>query len=80
LKIPEDAKQEKKPAYVNFKHAVWHHVFYTVIESIVEFSKTGCWFRCGDGVVRWLFPILLILSADYEEQSMSYLSSYASDG
>jgi hypothetical protein len=39
-----------------------------VIKSIIEYSKTGCFFKCGDGVVRWIFPILLILSADYEEQ------------
>jgi hypothetical protein len=66
-------KNEKKVAYINFKHAVWHQAFYTVIESIAKFSKTGCWFRCSDGVTCWLFPIVLILSADYEEQCMSYL-------
>ena len=25
-------------------------------------------FNCADGVLRWIFPIILILSADYEEQ------------
>jgi hypothetical protein len=32
------------------------------------YSKTGYHHKCADDLVRWLFPILLILSADYEEQ------------
>jgi len=44
-----------------------------MIESIIDLSKTGCFFKCGDGVVRWLFTIVLILSADYEEQCVSHI-------
>ncbi|KAH8991781.1 hypothetical protein EDB86DRAFT_3065116 [Lactarius hatsudake] len=42
--------------------------------SIVMHSKTGCWLECGDGVERWLFPIVLILSADYKEQCVMSLT------
>jgi len=44
-----------------------------VIESIIDLLKIGCFFKCGDGAVRWLFPIVLILSADYEEQCASHI-------
>ncbi|KAH8984062.1 hypothetical protein EDB86DRAFT_3066194 [Lactarius hatsudake] len=62
-----------KPAYVNFKRTVWHESFFMIVQSITTHSKTGCWIECGDGVRRWLFPIILILSADYEEQCVMSL-------
>jgi hypothetical protein len=68
LKVSEDPKEEKKKAFVNFKRAVWHSAFHVVLRSILEYSRTGCWLKCGDRIDHWLFPILLILSADYEEQ------------
>lgn len=36
-----------------------------ILESILELEDTGFWF---EEVGFWLFPILLIISADYEEQ------------
>jgi hypothetical protein len=36
----------------------------------------GCFFKCGDGAVRWLFPIVLILSADYEEQCAFHIRTF----
>jgi hypothetical protein len=30
-------------------------------------SKVGNWTICGDGATRWLWPLILILAADYEE-------------
>ncbi|KAJ7742995.1 hypothetical protein B0H14DRAFT_3097190 [Mycena olivaceomarginata] len=50
-----------------FKHAMWHAAFYKLLESIASISKTGVWTTCGDGEKRWLFPCIVILSADYEE-------------
>ena len=52
----------------NFKRVVWHEGFYKLLESIEEYFKTGCWVHCGDGVVRHIYPLILILTADYEEQ------------
>ncbi|KAH9029162.1 hypothetical protein EDB85DRAFT_2147471 [Lactarius pseudohatsudake] len=72
--VKEDPMERKKPAFVNFKRAVWHESFFMIIQSIVTHSKTGCWLECGDGVKRWLFPIVLILSADYEEQCVMSLT------
>jgi len=60
---------------VNFKRVVWHDSFYELLDSIRIHSKTGFHIRCGDGIVRHLFPAILILSADYEEQyGYSYIS------
>ena len=39
-----------------------------LLNSITTHSQTGCWVRCGDGVEHLLYPVVLILSADYEEQ------------
>jgi hypothetical protein len=69
--VSEDPKESGKREFVNFKRDVWHRSFQLVIESIVEYSKTGCWLKCGDGQQRWIFPTILILSADYEEQYVS---------
>lgn len=52
---------------MNFKNAVWHTAFTLFFEKIARYSKTGCWVLCGDKKERWLWPIILILSADYEE-------------
>jgi len=57
-----------KKEYVDLKHVVWHQSFFKLLETIKEYSVVGCWVTCGDGVKRHLFPIVLILSADYEEQ------------
>ncbi|KAH9965573.1 hypothetical protein BJV74DRAFT_799600 [Russula compacta] len=71
--VSEDPKDSKKPDFVNLKRTVWHTAFEHIIQSILELSKTGCWLECGDGIQRWIFPVVLILSADYEEQCMMSL-------
>ena len=68
FKIEEDAAESKKPGYVNFKHVIWHKSWYELLASIHRLSKIGSCVKCADGVVRHIFPIILILSADYEEQ------------
>ncbi|KAH9959379.1 hypothetical protein BGW80DRAFT_1438935 [Lactifluus volemus] len=71
--VKNDPKEDGKPQFVNFKRAVWHESFRVVVQSIVDHSKMGCWLKCGDGIKRWLFPTVLILSADYEEQCVMSL-------
>jgi len=39
-----------------------------LLEAIKEHSRTGYWVRCSDDIERLLYPFILILSADYEEQ------------
>ncbi|KAK7000821.1 hypothetical protein R3P38DRAFT_3327544 [Favolaschia claudopus] len=51
----------------------WHASFYKLLESVARHSKTGIWTLCGDGKERWLFPVILILAADYEEASVMTL-------
>jgi len=53
---------------VTFKNAVWHKSFFKLLESAIKHAEMGYWFECGDAVQRWLWPLILILSADYEEQ------------
>jgi Plavaka transposase len=67
-KIAEDSGETGKKNYVNFKKVVWHEAFRKLLETIATYSKTGYWFDCADAVKQWLFPLILILSADYEEQ------------
>ncbi|ETW76940.1 hypothetical protein HETIRDRAFT_328617 [Heterobasidion irregulare TC 32-1] len=71
--VSEDPAETHKTGFVNFKNAVWHKSFYVLLETIAKSSKIGFWFECADGVRRWLFPLILILSADYEEQCVMAL-------
>jgi Plavaka transposase len=57
-----------KKDYVNFTWVVWHKAFYEILDLIRLYGKTGNMKDCGDNVLQWLWPILLILNADYEEQ------------
>ncbi|KAK6972064.1 hypothetical protein R3P38DRAFT_3336149 [Favolaschia claudopus] len=41
--------------------------FYKLLEYVARHFKTEIWTLCGDGKGRWLFPVILILAADYEE-------------
>ncbi|KAI0027107.1 hypothetical protein K488DRAFT_74803 [Vararia minispora EC-137] len=72
--VSEDPAETGKPGFVNFKRVVWHESFKTIIQPIIEHGRVGHWFKCGDGKQRHLFPIILILSADYEEQSVMALT------
>lgn len=66
--IAEESSESGKKNFVLHKNIVWHEAFRKFLEQLVEYAKSGYWHLCADNVLRWLFPILLILSADYEEQ------------
>jgi hypothetical protein len=66
--VEEDSGETGKTGFVNHKQIVWHESFFLLLETIILYSKTGFHHTCADTIHRWLFPILLILSADYEEQ------------
>jgi hypothetical protein len=68
LKVDEDATEAGKSAWVEFKRIVWHASFEELLRSIQKHTHAGVWIKCGDDVERHLFPIILMLSADYEEQ------------
>jgi len=57
---------------VNLKRVVWHDGFLKLLETIILYAKTGYAHLCSDGIVRWLYAFILLLSADYEEQYICY--------
>jgi len=64
----EDSRESGKKHFVNLKCQVWHLAVFEVIRSIEALTETGYQIQCGDGVEHNIFPHILILSADYEEQ------------
>ena len=64
----EDEREERKKGFTNHKRAVWHEAFRIVLQNIKRYAKTGYKCQCGDGIIRILYPIVLMLVADYEEQ------------
>ena len=66
--VKDSPKDQARSGWVNFKQAVWHESFYKLLELIEAYSATGCWVKCGDGVNRHVYPLILILAADYKEQ------------
>lgn len=66
--IADSQEDKARPSWVNFKQVVWHESFYKLLETIEALSVTGCSVMCGDGIERLIHPLILILSADYEEQ------------
>ncbi|KAJ7460514.1 hypothetical protein B0H11DRAFT_2286132 [Mycena galericulata] len=65
--VKDDTQENSKPAFSNFKNIVWHTAFYKLLKSLAHAAKVGDWTKCGDGILRWLWPAILILAADYEE-------------
>ncbi|KAI6145632.1 hypothetical protein BKA82DRAFT_24361 [Pisolithus tinctorius] len=76
IQVPELAGEERKIGYVNFKHVIWHEAFYKLLEKVAELSKVGYLHECYNNIHQWLFPVILILSADYEE--LGELKAYQS--
>ncbi|KAJ7508184.1 hypothetical protein B0H11DRAFT_1848468 [Mycena galericulata] len=65
--VKDDPQENSKPVFSNFKNIVWHTAFYKLLESLAHAANVGDWTKCGDGILRWLWPAILILAADYEE-------------
>ncbi|KIK14665.1 hypothetical protein PISMIDRAFT_116623 [Pisolithus microcarpus 441] len=73
MQVPESAKEEGKTGYTNYKRVIWHEAFHFILDGLAELSKLGYKYECYDKIMRWLFPSILILSADYEELCMMCL-------
>ncbi|KAI6157711.1 hypothetical protein BKA82DRAFT_131015 [Pisolithus tinctorius] len=71
--VKEDKRYSGKKLFTNFKNHVWYESFKKILDTISEYSNTSCWVMCWDGIARRLFPTVLILSADYEEQAVMAL-------
>ncbi|KAG2050455.1 hypothetical protein BDR06DRAFT_983998 [Suillus hirtellus] len=72
--VKDDPKYKGTQRFTNFKVAVWHAAFNKVLASIIPPSKHGHWANCWDDVVRLFYTLVLILSMDYEEQSVMFLT------
>ena len=68
IQVPEDEAEKGKKGYIDLKREVWHQCFIKLLETIAQKSVTGHCEKCGDNINQQLFPVVLILSADYEEQ------------
>ncbi|KAI6155058.1 hypothetical protein BKA82DRAFT_4326433 [Pisolithus tinctorius] len=66
--VKEDKRYSGKKSFTNFKNHVWHESFKKILDTILEYLNTSCWVMCWDGITCQLFPTVLILLADYEEQ------------
>ncbi|KAH6883656.1 hypothetical protein BKA70DRAFT_1378000 [Coprinopsis sp. MPI-PUGE-AT-0042] len=66
----EHSEDFTEKGYVNFKRIVWTEGFRKVLQSVAGYAATGINWELFDGTTRWLHPIVMILSADYEEQGM----------
>ncbi|KAG2155790.1 uncharacterized protein EDB93DRAFT_1262085 [Suillus bovinus] len=71
--VEEDRKYSGTQSFVNFKNVIWHESFKRLLKSIALLSKTGCWVMCWDNIKCLFYPLILILSADYEEQCVMAL-------
>ncbi|KAK0187157.1 hypothetical protein F5146DRAFT_1004106 [Armillaria mellea] len=68
--VLEESQHRDKTYYADFKRAIWHKAFEIILSSIQVRSKIGAWVQSPNSdIVPWyLFPTIMILSADYEEQ------------
>ncbi|KAG2160202.1 uncharacterized protein EDB93DRAFT_1261699 [Suillus bovinus] len=71
--VEEDRKYSRTQSFVNFKNVIWHESFKRLLKSIALLSKTSCWVMCWDNIKCLFYPLILILSADYEEQCVMAL-------
>jgi hypothetical protein len=73
FQVQEDAGETGKKGFVNFKRIVWHESFYEILRSIEQYSHVGLSYPCSDDILRLIYFIILIISADYEEQYVLYI-------
>ncbi|KAG1897469.1 uncharacterized protein F5891DRAFT_1191930 [Suillus fuscotomentosus] len=71
--VPADSDEDSKLSYTNLKKVVWHKSFMVLLETLILISKTSFAHQCYDKILRWLYPLILILLADYEEQCVMAL-------
>ncbi|KAI0366147.1 hypothetical protein BV20DRAFT_1046355 [Pilatotrama ljubarskyi] len=74
LPVVEDKNAEGDKEFTTYKRIIWHESFWVLLEQVALYAKTGYKFRCGDNIERILYPIILILVADYEEQAIMSLT------
>ena len=66
--MPESTANEGNKDFVNFKRVVWHAAFYEICKKIETYSETGCPCEIPGMGQKTLYPFIIMLVADYEEQ------------
>lgn len=66
MQVPEDSDKSGKTPFVDFKRVVWHASVHTILAPL--FKLAGMPYVDIYGVLCLLFPIILIIAADFEEQ------------
>ncbi|PBK81389.1 hypothetical protein ARMGADRAFT_1039324 [Armillaria gallica] len=67
--VEEEEDHKGKPSWINFKRVIWHEAFRKILGFITQYSHSGYAFQLPNSEkVIILYPFILILSADYEEQ------------
>ncbi|KAL1673601.1 hypothetical protein EV122DRAFT_222273, partial [Schizophyllum commune] len=75
LPIPDETSERKnKTSFVNYKGIIWHDSMYKFLQDIIDQPPEGIPIKCSDDVIRFFVLFILILVADYEEQSMMALT------
>ncbi|TFK16686.1 hypothetical protein FA15DRAFT_606592, partial [Coprinopsis marcescibilis] len=69
--LEESEAYRGKSSFVDFKRKIWHESMKVIFKSISTPSHFGHALKCGDGEIRRLFPNVIIVSSDYEEQCVS---------
>lgn len=64
--VPEDSDKSGKTPFVDFKRVVWHSSVHKILEPFLKL--VGLPYIDVYGILRLLFPIILIIAADFEEQ------------
>ncbi|KAI0073421.1 hypothetical protein K474DRAFT_1677885 [Panus rudis PR-1116 ss-1] len=65
--VPDDPDEKSKTGFANYKRVVWHEAFLLMLKTLADVSKLGSSYQTAELLIR-LFPLILVLSADYEEQ------------
>ncbi len=69
IEVAELLEHKRKPYFADFKREVWHAALNHILQPVYQASKLGEWVQVpGRSEPIHVFPVLLMLSADYEEQ------------
>ncbi|KAG2354182.1 hypothetical protein BDR07DRAFT_1494951 [Suillus spraguei] len=55
--VKEDKQHSGKPAFVNFKNAVWHALFLKILDCLAPLLRFGSAIKCWDDIIRVFYPI-----------------------
>ncbi|TEB31163.1 hypothetical protein FA13DRAFT_1629677, partial [Coprinellus micaceus] len=65
--VPEDSDKSGKK-FVDFKRIIWHAAVTKIFEALKKWAESGLFYIDAWGIERLLFPIIFIISSDFEEQ------------